>query len=148
MACSMPCFWPTLMADEGKSLGQLVAALQSEYGPHYYARRDLRIPNEVKDAAISRAGSEETTSLGSYKVLRKENLDGIKFFLDAPIKDKGADAWVLLRSSGTEPLMRIYVEACISRRNWYRKFLKKPLLSFTTKNRHLVLVVSLWFCWR
>jgi alpha-D-glucose phosphate-specific phosphoglucomutase len=100
-----------VMADEGKSLGQLVSALQTEYGPHYYARRDLRIPNEVKDAAIYRAGSGETTSLGRYKVLRKENLDGIKFFLDAPIKDKGADAWVLLRSSGTEPLMRIYVEA-------------------------------------
>jgi phosphomannomutase len=65
----------------------------------------------VKEAAISRAASGETTSLGRYKVLRKENLDGIKFFLDAPIKDKGADAWVLLRSSGTEPLMRIYVEA-------------------------------------
>ncbi|HZE25416.1 MAG TPA: hypothetical protein VE054_15575, partial [Blattabacteriaceae bacterium] len=58
-----------------------------------------------------RAGSGETTSLGRYKVLRKENLDGIKFFLDAHIKEKGADAWVLLRSSGTEPLMRIYVEA-------------------------------------
>jgi phosphomannomutase len=100
-----------VMADEGKSLGQLVSALQSEYGPHYYARRDLRIPNDVKEAAIARAGSNETSSLGRYKVLRKENLDGIKFFLEAPIKDKGADAWVLLRSSGTEPLMRIYVEA-------------------------------------
>jgi len=100
-----------VMADEGKSLGQLVAALQSEYGPHYYARRDLRVPNDVKNAAIARAGSNETSSLGRYKVLRKENLDGIKFFLDAPIKDRGAEAWVLLRSSGTEPLMRIYVEA-------------------------------------
>lgn len=100
-----------VMADEGKSLGQLVAALQSEYGPHFYARRDLRIPNDVKEAAISRAAANETTSLGRYKILRKENLDGIKFFLDAPIKDRGAEAWILLRSSGTEPLMRIYAEA-------------------------------------
>ena len=100
-----------VMADEGKSLGQLVAALQSEYGPHFYARRDLRIPNEVKDAAIARAGANETTSLGRYKILKKENLDGIKFFLDAPIQDRGAEAWILLRSSGTEPLMRIYAEA-------------------------------------
>ena len=99
------------MADEGKSLGQLVAALQSEYGPHFYARRDLHIPNDVKNAAIARAGSNETTSLGRYKILRKENLDGIKFYLDTPIKDKGAEAWLLLRSSGTEPLMRIYTEA-------------------------------------
>lgn len=100
-----------VMADEGKSLGQLVAALQSEYGPHFYARRDLRIPNDVKEAAIARAAASETKSLGRYKILRKENLDGIKFFLDAPINDRGAEAWVLLRSSGTEPLMRIYAEA-------------------------------------
>jgi alpha-D-glucose phosphate-specific phosphoglucomutase len=100
-----------VMADEGKSLGQLVAALQSEYGPHFYARRDLRIPNEIKDAAIARAAAPETASLGRYKILRKENLDGIKFFLDAPIQDRGAEAWILLRSSGTEPLMRIYAEA-------------------------------------
>ena len=49
-----------VMADEGKSLGQLVAALQSEYGPHYYARRDLRVPNDVKKAAIARAASNGT----------------------------------------------------------------------------------------
>jgi alpha-D-glucose phosphate-specific phosphoglucomutase len=100
-----------VMADAGKSLGQLVAALQSEYGPHFYARRDLRIPNDVKEAAIARAADSGTTSLGRYKILRKENLDGIKFFLDAPIKDHGAEPWILLRSSGTEPLMRIYAEA-------------------------------------
>ena len=100
-----------VMADEGKSLGQLVAALQSEYGPHFYARRDLRIPNDIKEAAIARAAAAQTTSLGRYKILKKENLDGIKFFLDAPIQDRGAEAWILLRSSGTEPLMRIYAEA-------------------------------------
>ena len=100
-----------VMADEGKSLGQLVAALQSEYGPHFYARRDLRIANEIKNAGIARAAAKETTSLGPWKILKKEDLDGIKFYLDAPIKDKGAEAWVLLRSSGTEPLMRIYAEA-------------------------------------
>lgn len=100
-----------VMADEGKSLGELVASLQSEYGPHFYARRDLHIPNDTKNAAIARAAATDTTSLGRFKILRKENLDGIKFFLDAPIHDRGAEAWVLLRSSGTEPLMRIYAEA-------------------------------------
>jgi phosphomannomutase len=100
-----------VMADEGKSLGQLVAALQSEYGPHYYARRDLRVPNDVKEAAIARAADSATQKLGPYKILRKDDLDGIKFYLDTPIKNKGAEAWLLLRSSGTEPLMRIYCEA-------------------------------------
>src|SRR5215468_998534 len=100
-----------VMADEGKSLGQLVADLQKEYGPHYYARRDLTVPNEVKESAIARAADSSTTKLGPYRILRKENLDGIKFFLDTPIHDHGAEAWLLLRSSGTEPLMRIYTEA-------------------------------------
>jgi phosphomannomutase len=44
-------------------------------------------------------------------VLRKENLDGVKFYLDAPTNGDGAEAWVLMRASGTEPLMRIYCEA-------------------------------------
>jgi len=100
-----------VMADEGKSMGQLVAALQKEYGPHYYARRDLRVPNDVKEAAIARAADSGTTALGPYRILRKDNLDGIKFYLDAPVGDHGAEAWLLLRSSGTEPLMRIYCEA-------------------------------------
>jgi len=100
-----------VMADEGKSLGQLVESLQKEYGPHYYARRDLHIANDVKDAAIGRASGGDVKKLGRYKILRKENLDGIKFFLDAPTHGNGAEAWVLLRSSGTEPLMRIYSEA-------------------------------------
>jgi phosphomannomutase len=100
-----------VMADEGKSMGQLVAALQKEYGPHYYARRDLRVANDVKEAAIARAAENGTSTLGRYKVLRKDNLDGIKFYLDAPVGAHGAEAWLLLRSSGTEPLMRIYCEA-------------------------------------
>ena len=42
---------------------------------------------------------------------RVETLDGVKFFLDAPVNGNGADAWVLVRASGTEPLLRIYCEA-------------------------------------
>jgi phosphomannomutase len=100
-----------VMADEGKSLGQLVTALQREYGPHYYARRDLTVPNDVKEAAIIRAADRGTTALGRYRILRKEDLDGIKFYLETPIHNRGAEAWLLLRKSGTEPLMRIYSEA-------------------------------------
>ena len=100
-----------VMAEEGKPLGQLVADLQREYGPHYYGRRDLHIPENVKQSAIQRAGSDKTTRLGRNSILEKKDLDGIKFFLDAPTPDKGAEAWVLLRASGTEPLLRIYAEA-------------------------------------
>src|SRR5580700_1298844 len=100
-----------VMAEEGKPLGQLVADLQREFGPHYYGRRDLHIAEEIKQGAIQRARAESTQSLGRYRVLKKENLDGIKFFLDAPTNGNGAEAWILFRASGTEPLLRLYSEA-------------------------------------
>jgi phosphomannomutase len=100
-----------VMAEEGKPLGQLVADLQREYGPHYYGRRDLHIPEEIKQSAVARAGAETTTRLGRYSILRKEGLDGIKFFLDASKNGNGAEPWVLFRVSGTEPLLRVYAEA-------------------------------------
>jgi phosphomannomutase len=85
--------------------------LQREFGPHYYGRRDLHIAEEIKQGAIQRARSESMQSLGRYRVLKKENLDGIKVFLDAPMDNNGAQAWILFRASGTEPLLRAYAEA-------------------------------------
>jgi alpha-D-glucose phosphate-specific phosphoglucomutase len=100
-----------VMAEEGKPLGQLVADLQREFGPHFYGRRDLHIPEELKQSAIRRARAETTSKLGPFRVLNKEGLDGIKFFLDAPTNGNGAEPWVLFRASGTEPLLRVYAEA-------------------------------------
>jgi phosphomannomutase len=88
-----------VMAEEEKPLGQLVADLQREFGPHYYGRRDLHIAEDVKQGAIRRAGDERTQKLGRYRVLKKENLDGVKFFLDAPTNGKGAEAWILFRAA-------------------------------------------------
>src|SRR5437764_7416904 len=99
-----------VMAEENKTLAQLVADLQREYGPHYYGRLDLHIPDEVKTAAIRRAGNGPQ-QIGKFKILRKDTIDGVKFYLDAPTNGNGAEAWVLLRASGTEPLLRIYSEA-------------------------------------
>jgi alpha-D-glucose phosphate-specific phosphoglucomutase len=100
-----------VMAEEGKPLGQLVADLQRDFGPHFYGRRDLHISEEIKQSAIHRARADSTQRVGGYQVVRKENLDGIKFFLDAPTNGNGAEAWVLFRASGTEPLLRVYAEA-------------------------------------
>jgi len=99
-----------VMAEEGKALGQLVADLQREFGPHYYGRLDLHIPEEMKQNAIQRARADSTKMLGRYRVLTKEHLDGVKFFIDAPKNGNGAEAWILFRASGTEPLMRLYSE--------------------------------------
>jgi phosphomannomutase len=100
-----------VMAEEKKPLGALVADLQKEYGPHFYGRRDLHIADDVKLGAISRARGEGTTRLGKFAVTKKEDMDGIKFFLEASRDGNGAEPWVLFRASGTEPLLRIYAEA-------------------------------------
>jgi phosphomannomutase len=100
-----------VMAEEGKPLGRLVADLQREFGAHYYGRRDLHISDEVKNGAVWRAADAKTTKIGKYGIMRKEHLDGVKCFLDAPKNGNGADPWVLFRASGTEHLLRVYVEA-------------------------------------
>jgi phosphomannomutase len=100
-----------VMAEEDRPLGQLVADLQREFGPHYYGRCDLRLPEDVKQNAIQRARAESTRALGRHRILKKEYLDGVKFFLDAPTNGNGAEAWALFRASGTEPLLRLYTEA-------------------------------------
>jgi phosphomannomutase len=106
-----------VMAEEGKTMGQLVADLQAEYGEHQYGRVDLTIPDDVKNGAIARARALETgdSAFAGMPILRQENLDGVKFYLDNPeakTKPNAAETWLLLRASGTEPLLRIYTESC------------------------------------
>jgi phosphomannomutase len=104
-----------IMAEEGRSLGSLVDALQEEYGPHHYGRLDLHIPEQIKQAAIRRAAAGVSEFAG-MRVLRLETLDGLKFYLDNPAASTGtkppaAESWLLFRASGTEPLLRVYAES-------------------------------------
>jgi len=106
-----------VMADEHKTLGELVAALQAEYGEHQYGRIDMHINDELKQSAIRRAKAfvAGESDVAGLKVLRVETLDGIKFFLENPAcvgKKNAAETWLLLRASGTEPLLRVYCESC------------------------------------
>lgn len=106
-----------VMAEENKTLGQLVQQLQDQYGEHQYGRIDLHIPDDLKNAAISRAKAGVKEFAG-MPVERVDTLDGIKFFLDnfeAKTKPNAAQTWLLFRASGTEPLLRIYSESCSKR---------------------------------
>jgi phosphomannomutase len=103
-----------VMADEKKTLGELVQALQDEYGEHQYGRVDMHINEELKQSAIARAKAGVADFAG-MKVLRVETMDGIKFFLEnaeCSGKQNAAETWLLLRASGTEPLLRVYCESC------------------------------------
>jgi phosphomannomutase len=106
-----------VMVQENKTLGQLVADLQAEYGEHQYGRIDLHISDEIKNGAIARAKALQPGDpvFAGMPVLRTETLDGVKFYLDNPeaaTKPNAAETWLLLRASGTEPLLRIYTESC------------------------------------
>jgi phosphomannomutase len=105
-----------VMADEKMTLGELVTALQEEFGEHQYGRIDMHIDEQLKQSAIARAKSlGEGDTMAGMTVLRVETLDGIKFFLENPAckgKQNAAETWLLLRASGTEPLLRVYCESC------------------------------------
>ena len=102
------------MSEEKKTLGELVAALQAEYGEHQYGRIDLHIQDDLKNATIRKAKAG-VSQFADMPVERVSTLDGIKFFLknpEAKEKQNAAESWLLLRASGTEPLLRIYSESC------------------------------------
>ncbi len=92
------------MAHYGKSLGELIEQLESEFGPHRYGRVDLDLGPGQKERAIEAASRSDLGEFAGRQILRREDMDGIKLYLDN-------GAWLLLRPSGTEPLLRIYAEA-------------------------------------
>ena len=93
-----------MMAKRGCGLGKLVDDLLAITGPMEYGRVDLTLSPEVKDAFVASWAAlapKRVAGLDVGAILRE---DGIKFMLPD-------DAWLLLRASGTEPLVRIYAEA-------------------------------------
>jgi alpha-D-glucose phosphate-specific phosphoglucomutase len=96
-------FLAELMAWHGKSLGELLAALHAEFGEFHYGRVDLDLKPGQKEKAISYFLNGKLSRILDLPVVRRENLDGIKVYLD----DAG---WVMVRASGTENLLRVYSE--------------------------------------
>lgn len=91
-----------LMATKKKSLKQLCEDLDEEFGPHRYRRRDVRVTEQQKKAILV-ACAKKPLKIGKHNVLRIDTRDGCKFFIE--------NGWLLIRTSGTEPLVRFYAEA-------------------------------------
>jgi len=96
-------FLAELMAWHGKSLGQLLAALHSEFGEYHYGRVDLDVQPEQKQKAIARFSDSAFTRILEWPITHRENMDGVKVYL-------GDIGWVMVRASGTENLLRVYSE--------------------------------------
>jgi phosphomannomutase len=88
----------------GKTPSQLLEYLFSKVGPHYYNRHDFHFPEEKRQSIIDRIEQKKPTEIDGAKVDRFDTTDGFRFTL----VDK---SWLLIRFSGTEPLLRIYSES-------------------------------------
>jgi phosphomannomutase len=93
-----------IVAASGGTLKDLVDDLLKEVGPAYYARIDLRLKRPVEKKEMNfRLSVSAPAKIGGEEVLRVANNDGTKYIL-------ADDSWLLIRPSGTEPVLRVYAE--------------------------------------
>jgi len=92
------------MLKTGKTPSQLLEYLYGKVGPHHYQRQDFEFPENERQAIIKRITDNPPHSLDGVKVAKLDTSDGFRFIL--------ADtSWLLIRFSGTEPLLRTYAES-------------------------------------
>jgi len=91
-----------IMAVRRKRLSELVQELMEEFGQHEVRRIDLHVTEKEK-AVLMKKYAIGVRDIGGYVVTDRRDTDGYKFFVDR--------GWVLVRASGTEPLIRFYAEA-------------------------------------
>lgn len=93
-----------MIAYWGKPLGKLVDELLEDVGPAFYERVDLRLARPVTKAEMTRRLRQQApATLDGARVVEVSDLDGIKYILED-------DSWLLIRPSGTEPVLRVYAE--------------------------------------
>ena len=93
-----------LMVKTGKSPSRLINYLYSKVGPHHFKRIDVEFPEDEREAIISRVKNNPPDAIDGVKVVKVDSFDGFRFTL--------ADGtWLLIRFSGTEPVLRLYTES-------------------------------------
>jgi phosphomannomutase len=93
-----------LLATEKTSVRKLAARLEKRYGPHRYARIDSHFPLEKRSDLMDYCKNHPPAKLLGSPVEKIKSEDGVKF-----VARDGS--WLMLRGSGTEPILRIYAEA-------------------------------------
>ncbi|HKI44964.1 MAG TPA: phosphoglucomutase/phosphomannomutase family protein [Balneolales bacterium] len=93
-----------MMVKKGKSLSELVQELFDEFGTHYQYRDDLHTSDEKKNAMMKWCENEKVDEIAGKKVTKRGFTDGVKHWLED-------GSWLLVRPSGTEPVLRIYSES-------------------------------------
>lgn len=88
----------------GKTPTQLLADLYQKVGPHYYDRVDIHLDETTKNQILSKLSSSTVDSILQRKVVKLDTRDGFRYKLED-------SSWLLMRFSGTEPLVRIYAES-------------------------------------
>lgn len=92
------------MAKSGKSLQELIQEIYDVVGSFAFERNDLRIAQKLKEEIVAKCQNSEFSKFGSYQVQRIDDMDGWKYWLSE-------HEWVMIRPSGTEPVLRTYAEA-------------------------------------
>jgi phosphomannomutase len=93
-----------LMIKTGKTPSELIDYLYRKVGPHYYDRADVEFPEGERQAIIDRLQSNPPESIDGVKVIKRDTADGFRYIL-------ADNTWLLIRFSGTEPVLRVYAES-------------------------------------
>ncbi len=92
------------MALTGKSINELIQEIYNKVGSFKFDRDDLHITDKKKQNIIEKCRSGDISKIGDQQVIKTESIDGYKFFLSE-------HRWVMVRPSGTEPVLRVYAQA-------------------------------------
>ncbi len=97
------------MVKSGKTLEELIEGIYEIVGEFKFERIDLHLKEEDKLRIMANCKDDKYKSFGNLEVKRVETIDGFKYFFDN-------DEWVMIRASGTEPVLRTYAEAATNKR--------------------------------